>query len=144
MTRKPKRPPDDPAQYECRLMASAPLSAPISLGELIDKITILEIKARRLTSPMKRAGARRDLARLRALAAPYDTARLRGLERQLLVINRTLWYCEELGRQRRFGKQADSKHLLKQIQSMNDRRHRVKHQISKLLADSGFEYKSYV
>lgn len=125
-------------------MTPSPPSAPISLGELIDKITILEIKARRLTSPMKRAGARRDLARLRALAAPYACAQLRGLERELLVINRTLWQCEELGRQRRFGKHADAKRLLVQIQSMNDRRHRVKHKISRLLAAGGFEYKSYV
>jgi hypothetical protein len=125
-------------------MPVAPLSAPLSLGELIDRITILEIKAGKLTSPLKRAGVRRDLARLNTLAAPYDSAPLRGLKRQLLTINRTLWVCEDLGRRKRNGAPLNAKRLLTQIHTLNDRRHRVKSKISKLHAGGGFEYKSYV
>ena len=43
--------------------------APISVGELIDKITILRIKSRRIADPAKLANVARELARLEALQA---------------------------------------------------------------------------
>ncbi|MCC6788387.1 MAG: hypothetical protein IT547_11160, partial [Hyphomonadaceae bacterium] len=77
------------------------LSAPLSLGELIDRLTILEIKSRRIASPTKRAKVRRELEGLRQISAPYEKlAALIVLKRRLRAVNTVLWSLEEASRQR--------------------------------------------
>lgn len=125
-----------------------PLSAPLSLGELIDRLTILEIKARRIASPVKRAHVRRELAALAAIAAPYLQKKptLAVLKKQLAVVNAVLWSCEEASRQRfRRGPQPAAKAaaLLSRIALNNDRRHRLKQRISRLAKGGLVEQKSY-
>ena len=73
----------------------APL-APVSWGELLDKITILEIKAERIANPAARANVARELSLLRETAAPVlpqpDLAPLLdGLRR----VNAALWDIED-------------------------------------------------
>jgi hypothetical protein len=125
-----------------------PLTAPLSLGELIDRLTILEIKAQRIASPAKRAHVRRELAGLEAIAAPYlaNNAPLARLKRQLTTVNSVLWTCEEASRQRfRRAPQAPAKAaaLLSRIALNNDRRHRLKQRISRLAKGGLVEQKSY-
>jgi tetratricopeptide (TPR) repeat protein len=71
------------------------IDVPISVGELIDKITTFEIEVRRIEDPAKLADARRELALLRMarLQAGIDCARLRELERELADVNERLWHC---------------------------------------------------
>lgn len=125
-----------------------PLSAPLTLGELIDRLTILEIKAQRIASPTKRAHVQRELAGLEAIAAPYiaKNAALAMLKRRLKVVNSVLWTCEEASRQRfRRAAQAPVKSaaLLSRIALNNDRRHRLKQRISRLAKGGLVEQKSY-
>jgi len=123
------------------------LAAPLSLGELIDRLTILEIKAQRIASPTKRAHIRRELAGLEAIAAPYaNNATLQRLKQQLKTVNSVLWTCEEASRQRfRRAPQAPAKSaaLLSRIAQNNDRRHRIKQRISRLMKGGLLEQKSY-
>ena len=50
------------------LMRASTPSIPVSWGELIDKVTILEVKAERLTAPQALANVRRELAALEAVS----------------------------------------------------------------------------
>jgi hypothetical protein len=124
-----------------------PLAAPLSLGELIDRLTILEIKARRIASPTKRAHIRRELDSLRAIAAPYEQiAALGTLKRRLRAVNGLLWTLEETSRQRfRRAPAAPAKTaaLLTRIARGNDLRHRIKQRISRLAKGGLVEQKSY-
>ncbi len=124
------------------------LVAPLSLGELIDRLTILEIKAKRIASPAKRTHVRRELAGLEAIAAPYlaKYSSLGVLKQQLAVVNAVLWVCEEASRQRfRRAPQAPAKAaaLLTRIARNNDHRHRLKQRISRLAKGGLVEQKSY-
>lgn len=124
------------------------LSAPLTLGELIDRLTILEIKAQRIASPTKRAHIRRELQGLEAIAAPYfeRSATLVMLKRRLKAVNSVLWVCEDASRQRfRRAPQSPAKAaaLLSRIALNNDRRHRIKQRISRLMKNGLVEQKSY-
>ena len=73
-------------------------SIPVSWGELIDKITILEIKSERLTSKPALENVRRELSQL----SPLSRARRKGLEPKLVPlraelkrVNETLWQIED-------------------------------------------------
>ncbi len=125
-----------------------PLSAPLSLGELIDRLTILEIKAQRIATPSKRAHVRRERDALAKLAAPHLAAipTLASLKRRLAAVNRVLWLCEEASR-RRYGRApqapAHASALLPRIARNNDLRHRIKQRISRLAGGAIVEQKSY-
>lgn len=125
-----------------------PLSAPLSLGELIDRWTILEIKAQRIATPSKRAHVRRERDALGEAAAPYmaRTPALVGLKARLKAVNRLLWECETRSRAR-FGRAPTSvvkaAALLTQIARMNDLRHKIKQRISRAGGSGIVEQKSY-
>lgn len=125
-----------------------PLTAPLSLGELIDRLTILEIKAQRIATPSKRAHVRRERDALAAIAAPYleRTPALTGLKRRLLQVNKLLWTTEDASRQRYrrapFAP-ATSAAILARIARMNDLRHKLKQKISRLSGGAIVEQKSY-
>ena len=80
---------------------------PVSWGELIDKITILEIKRARLRSAEAVANAERELAALAAVLAGLDAPDgLAGLKTALAEVNGQLWEIEDFdprqGCRRRF------------------------------------------
>lgn len=123
------------------------LLAPLSLGEMIDRLTILEIKARRIASPTKRLKIRRELEGLRKIAEPYERmAALIVLKRRLRAVNMVLWTLEEASRQR-FRRMpnapAKAAALLTRIARGNDLRHRIKQRISRLAKGGLVEQKSY-
>lgn len=124
------------------------LSAPLSLGELIDRLTILEIKAQRIATPSKRAHVRRERDALAAMAAPYlaKTPALTGLKARLRHVNRLLWECESRSRARFArapGAHEKASALLTRIARMNDLRHRIKQRISRAGGSGIVEQKSY-
>lgn len=123
-----------------------PLSAPLSLGELIDRLTILEIKSQRIASPTKRAFVIRERDALAAMAAPYlKKPAVARLKRQLTMVNRVLWVVEEASRQRfrRSPAPAIAAPILTKIARNNDKRHRLKQRISRLSGSFIVEQKSY-
>ncbi len=118
---------------------------PVSWGELIDKITILEIKVERLRQPDAVANARRELALLLAALAEPD-AELDRLRRELGAVNRELWDIEDRIREKeaRQSFDADFIALARLVYRSNDERARIKRAINLLLRSAIIEEKQYV
>lgn len=121
------------------------LLAPISAGELIDKITILRIKAQRIAAD-KRDNVRRELDLLEALAArELAGVDLDALTAELTAINAGLWDIEDGKRdcERRgdFGPAFVA--LARSVYIENDRRAAVKRRINDAAGSEIVEEKSY-
>ncbi len=119
---------------------------PVSWGELIDKITILEIKVERLSAPMAQRNAAHELALLRAEVAvdvPPGLAALRG---ELAAINRSLWDIEDAIRRKEAAQAFDAEfiELARAIYRNNDERSRIKRVINDLLGSDIIDEKQYV
>jgi Family of unknown function (DUF6165) len=126
---------------------SAPILAPISIGELIDKITILEIKAERMADQQKLRNVAAELALLRVLTTKggLDAPEMTPYSQELKAINGELWdiedairECEERGD---FG--ARFVELARSVYRTNDQRARVKQRINAAFGSSVIEEKSY-
>lgn len=120
---------------------------PVSWGELIDKITILEIKNARIADPAKRANVARELAALAAardaggaLPAPVGplTAELRGVNEALWEIEDAIRDCEARGD---FG--SGFVDLARSVYRTNDRRAALKRRINEAMGSELVEEKSY-
>ncbi len=121
--------------------------APVSWGELVDKYTILEIKAERLQDPTKLANVRTEIAALLPLRDQALHARpdLLPLEAELKAVNETLWVVEDeirdCERRQEFGPRFVE--LARTIYRQNDQRARVKREINRRLGSGLTEEKSY-
>src|SRR6266567_1921852 len=113
-----------------------PLLAPISVGELLDKISILEIKAEAITDPAKQANVMRELAALETVRRREVVAlpELAALYAELKSANRTLWQIEDEIRQRERVSQFDAGFiaLARRVYRTNDRRAVLKRRINEL------------
>ncbi|MBO9709472.1 MAG: hypothetical protein J7521_14800 [Caulobacter sp.] len=124
-----------------------PILAPISAGELIDKITILRVKAARIGDAAKEANVRRELAQLETLAANElpDSDALAALTAELTEINAALWDIEDgkrdCERRQDFGEAFVA--LARRVYMDNDRRAAVKRRINDLVGSDIVEEKSY-
>jgi hypothetical protein len=127
--------------------SSSQLRVPVSIGELIDKITILEIKAERIADPARR---RNVLAELDVLldarnGIGLDAAALGPLASELKSINLALWNIEDAirGAEARgdFGPRFIE--LARSVYQMNDRRARVKYRINTAFKSEFVEEKFY-
>jgi hypothetical protein len=122
---------------------------PVSWGELIDKITILEIKRERLTAPEAVRHAEHELGLLRgALAALGGDAppELAALTADLATVNRRLWDIEDAIRAKEAARSfdADFISLARAVYHSNDERSRIKRAINVLLRSAIIEEKQYV
>ncbi len=120
---------------------------PISYGELIDKITILEIKSERISNTEKLANIRHELRRLNEVWEGHNDIKTDiSLQwQQLSEINSKLWDLEN--DIRKCEKNADFGdnfiELARAVYLTNDERHRIKHEISQLLCSAIVEEKLY-
>ena len=123
------------------------ISVEIAFGELIDKITILEIKLERIGNAEKLANVQTEWqtlieARDQAINASDELTRLSN---GLKVVNETLWVIEDdirdCERNSDFGKKFIE--LARAVYRTNDERARIKHQINELLGSRLVEEKSY-
>ncbi|PXA85956.1 hypothetical protein DMC25_12715 [Caulobacter sp. D4A] len=121
--------------------------APISAGELVDKITILRVKAERIGDAAKEANVRKELALLEGIAAEKLTpsAELDRLTAELTDINAALWDIEDgkraCERRQEFG--PEFVQLARRVYMDNDKRAAVKRQINALTGSDIVEEKSY-
>jgi hypothetical protein len=120
---------------------------PVSWGELLDKVTILEIKRERLTSEASAANVRRELAQLCAFAqqALELNPEVAGLKSELRRINETLWQIEDDIREKEAAKSFDAEfvRLARAVYHNNDQRGRLKQKINTLLKSGITEEKQY-
>jgi chaperonin cofactor prefoldin len=120
--------------------------APVSWGELIDKITILEIKAERLTAPAALANVQRELDALRAVEAQLaPDPELAGLKAQLVEVNGALWDIEDHIRDQEAAKDFGPRfvELARSVYVTNDRRAALKREINRVTDSELVEEKSY-
>jgi hypothetical protein len=120
---------------------------PVSAGELIDKITILEIKAQRFTNEAKRANVLNELDHLRAARqqAVPASAKLDELTALLKVVNERLWDIEDAIRKCERSAQFEHRFvaLARSVYKNNDERSALKRRINDLLGSPLVEEKSY-
>jgi hypothetical protein len=121
--------------------------APISVGELLDKISILEVKAERLDDDAKRDNVLRELALLRETrdAAGVLTAEIAALAEELRAVNAGLWDVEDGKRdcERRQDFGSDFIALARRVYRENDRRAALKKAINLAAGSAIVEEKSY-
>jgi len=123
------------------------ISVPIAYGELIDKITILEIKAERITDSAKLANVRVELDLLNETwqadsASRSDIAAERA---ELRRVNEALWDIEDRIRIKEKAKAFDAEfiELARSVYIRNDERAKVKRAINTKLGSTLVEEKSY-
>jgi len=127
--------------------AANTIQTPVSVGELIDKISILEIKAERIEDAEKRANVARELAGLMAVAAPLLSAHaeLEGLKRELRTINQRMWDIQDGLRaheaEQTFGREFIT--LARGVYRTNGERVALKGEINRLLGSRLVEEKQY-
>ncbi len=122
------------------------LLAPVSAGELLDKIAILRIKAERIADPGKVANVRRELIALEAAAGAVPSGpALAALEAELRAVNEALWDIEDDIRAHDargdFGE--GFVRLAQAVYRTNDRRAALKREINRLTGSALVEEKSY-
>jgi hypothetical protein len=120
---------------------------PVSFGELLDKIAILQIKSERMSDEAKLANVRKELGALEKTwmahpAAVKDIARLRA---ELKAVNEKLWTIEDDIRLKEKAQAFDEEfvQLARSVYFENDQRARIKKQINLALGSSYVEEKSY-
>lgn len=123
------------------------VEVPMAIGELIDKITILEIKSERLNDAAKLASVRSELKILserRAASLPSDPM-IDLLAARLKDANSRIWYLEDTirdcDRRKDFG--TNFVNTAKKIYRTNDERAAIKREINLACGSAIIEVKSY-
>ena len=122
------------------------IEIPVSWGELIDKITILEIKSERISDPAKLANVRKELdllkSRLGNRAGQPDVSRLTDTLRD---VNGALWDIEEEIRACENAGDFGSRfvELARAVYITNDKRAELKRELNMTLDSDLVEEKSY-
>jgi hypothetical protein len=123
------------------------ISVPVSYGELIDKITILEIKSEQIRDAAKLANVRAELDLLDATWSQHPASRTDILaERaELKRINQSLWDIEDEIRLKEKAQDFGARfvELARAVYFTNDKRAAVKREINRKLGSQLVEEKSY-
>lgn len=123
------------------------IQTPVSYGELIDKITILEIKSRQIRDEAKLVNVRNELDLLNATwtndaASQTDIS---GERARLLAVNEALWDIEDRIRLKERAQEFDAEfiELARSVYFRNDERAAFKREINLKLGSQLVEEKSY-
>ncbi len=121
--------------------------AEISAGELIDKITILEIKKEKISNKEKLTEVEKELASLNKTLknSINDENKILGFKRDLKDINLKLWDIEDGKRSAEKNNRFDDKfiQLARNVYKFNDERAKIKLEINNALGSNIKEVKSY-
>ena len=121
--------------------------AEISAGELIDKITILEIKKDKISNKEKQESVNKELESLNITMKKYipDQKKILNFKNDLKKINLKLWDVEDEKRISEKNKQFDEKfiNLARNVYKLNDQRAKLKLDINETLGSNIKEVKSY-
>jgi len=116
-------------------MSKITVWAPISVGELLDKISILQLKMQH-ASEHQRANCEQELCMLTKLM-PQIIPQVSDLQHALFQVNEKIWHLEDAIRHKEHSQVFDDQfvHMARQIYTQNDLRAQIKKQIN-LLTDS--------
>lgn len=123
------------------------IQVPVSYGELIDKITILEIKSKQITDAAKLANVRTELDLLNTTWASHPASQtdITAERARLLAVNESLWDIEDRIRLKEKAQAFDAEfiELARAVYFENDDRAAVKREINLKLGSQLVEEKSY-
>jgi hypothetical protein len=123
------------------------INVPVSPGELLDKITILRIKSKRMADPKKLANVRLELRALEETwgASAYAQVDMESEVDALLRVNERLWVIEDDIRDKERAQSFDAEfiRLARAVYFENDERAAIKRRINVKLGSGLVEEKSY-
>ena len=123
------------------------ISVPVSFGELLDKMSILEIKSERMSDPAKLVNVRRELDALNSTWAQASESQIdiQALLAALKEVNARLWVIEDDIRVKESKQEFDAEfiRLARAVYFENDDRARIKRDINVKLGSALVEEKSY-
>ena len=127
-------------------VSQAPM-IPVSWGELIDKITILELKRNKIESPAARVKIEHELTLLLKLFEDGidRTACINDLKRDLESVNSDLWNVEDRLREKEAKNIFDAEFiaLARSVYKLNDKRFEIKQRLNAETASELIEEKLY-
>ena len=123
------------------------IQVPVSFGELLDKISILQIKSERISDAAKLANVQREMQALQHTwqAHPASARDIAGLLAELKAVNERLWDIEDAVRLKELDQAFDAGFvaLARSVYQNNDERARIKKAINLALGSGYVEEKSY-
>lgn len=123
------------------------IKVPVSFGEVLDKITILEIKSERIKDEAKVRNVRLELDELSATwnEAVKDQSAIADLRKQLKAVNEELWVIEDDIRDQEAAQDFGSRfiELARAVYVTNDKRAAIKKEVNLALGSRFVEEKSY-
>lgn len=111
------------------------LLIPVSVGELIDKITILEIKSELISNSEKLKNIRYELDQLLKILVDLNLSKsIKELQYDLFEVNRKLWDIENFKRSCEANQKFDQEFIdaARKVYLLNDQRANIKRQINEL------------
>ena len=123
------------------------IHVPVSPGEVLDKITILEIKSERMDDPEKIANVKRELELLRASWQEHvnEDDNVARIHADMKAINEELWEIEDDIRDKERAREFDEVfiRLARSVYVVNDKRANAKKELNLYLGSEIVEEKSY-
>tara|TARA_B100000945_G_C20229510_1_gene524587 strand:+ start:271 stop:657 length:387 start_codon:yes stop_codon:yes gene_type:complete len=123
------------------------VNIPVSLGELLDKISILEIKNKKILDDTKLVNIKKELSGLRKVlkSLNINLTEINDLYEELYNINLTLWDIEDSIRILEKNESFDQEFIdfARKVYITNDKRFEVKNKINKTFNSKYIEEKSY-
>ena len=123
------------------------VSIPVSIGELIDKLSILQVKKTKISDESKLKFVEKEFELLHNLSSVYlNNFEVEPLYNQLVEINTSLWDVEDrlrvIEKEKRFEGEFIS--LARKVYFTNDERFRLKNEINLITSSEIREVKDYV
>lgn len=121
------------------------VKAPVSYGELVDKITILQIKQSKISDTAKLANIEHELKVLMKVWQTLDASQVEAEVDALRDVNAALWKIEDDIRAKERAQQFDGRfiELARAVYHTNDKRAELKRKINETLGSELVEEKSY-
>jgi predicted RNA-binding protein with EMAP domain len=121
--------------------------APISVGELIDKISILDIKLIMISDEDKIKMVKLELLELMDVAESFfKNDEVMNLYKSLYLVNTDLWNVEDVLRKMEADKKFDEEFIEKarSVYFLNDKRFKLKSEINSVMGSEINEVKQYI
>jgi hypothetical protein len=123
------------------------ITIPVSVGELIDKLSILHVKQTKISDTEKLSNINKEFELLYNFSSVFlNDDEITKLYHELIIINSKLWEIENLLRIIETEKSFDSKfiELSRSVYHTNDKRFRLKNEINERTSSELREVKEYV
>lgn len=118
----------------------------VSIGEIFDKLSILSIKIKKITDPIKNLNVKKEYDFLIKEIDKNLQEKISILYQNLCTVNLQLWEIEDAIRLKEFKKEFDQEfiNLARSVYRTNDRRFEIKKEINKICNSTLVEEKQHI